>query len=355
MVEERLSFWALSRRMAMMYRFLLGGLAALVLMIGCSGGASNEETSVTIEPDLRGQKVEGALKVALLTPGNVNDSGWSAIANRGLIAIKEELGAETSQQVTKDAGIKDAMRSFAQDGYNLVIGHGFEYNDPAVETAKDFPKTVFVSSSGGGFGDNAGAFRFYLEEGFFLAGMIAGKESKSGTIAMIGGPDVPSIRSTFKAFEEGAKSVNPSIKVITKFTGKNDDVAAAQQATLQAIDEGADFLIHQTNNAVSGFFKACEERKVWCFGANEDQNGMSPRVVGSAVIKAEKPFVNLAKRIQDGTYKGGIELVGMKDGAIDFIFNTALIGEIAPETKTLVSEKQLMMTEGAFATPKDEF
>lgn len=337
-----------------MYRLLLGGLAALVLMVGCSGGAPTDETTV-IEPELRGEKIEGPLKVALLTPGNVNDSGWSAIAYRGLQAVEKDMGATVSQQVTKDAGIKDAMRSFAQEGYHLVIGHGFEYNDPAVETAKDFPKTVFVSSSGGGFSENAGAFRFYLEEGFYLAGLIAGMESKTGTVAMIGGPDVPSIRSTFRAFEEGAKAANPSIKVIEKFTGKNDDVAAAQQATLQAIDEGADFLIHQTNNAVSGFFKACEERKVWCFGANEDQNAMSTQVVGSAVIKAETPFLNLAKRIQDGAYAGGIELVGMKDGAIDFIFNTSAMGALKPETRTKVSERQLAMTDGTFEAPKDDF
>jgi basic membrane lipoprotein Med (substrate-binding protein (PBP1-ABC) superfamily) len=337
-----------------MKRLLLGVLAMMALLVGCTGGGEGE-TVTKIEPELRGSKVEGTLKVALLTPGNVNDSGWSAIANRGLEAIKKELGAETSQQVTKDAAIKDAMRSYGQDGYHLVIGHGFEYNEPAVEVAKDFGKTIFVSSSGGGSSANAGAFRFYLEEGFYLAGMIAGKMSKTGKVAMIGGPDVPSIRSTFKAFEAGAKESNPAVVVITKFTGKNDDVAAAKQATLQAIDEGADILIHQTNSAVTGFVSACEEKKVWAFGANEDQNKLSKQIIASAVIAAEKPFVALAKRVQEGTYKGGIELAGMKDGAIDFVFNPESTLVVDPDVKKSVTALMLAMSEEKFKAPKDEF
>lgn len=329
--------------------------AACVLLAGCSGGAP-DTTEVSVKPEsLPGKKVEGKLKVALLTPASVNDSGWSAIAYHGLMAVKDKDSAEVNQEVTKDANIKDAMRNYAQNGYNLVIGHGFEYNAPALEVAKDFPDTVFVTSGGAGTAENVGAIRFYLEEGFYLAGMIAGKLSKTGKVGMIGGPDVPSIRSTFKAFAAGAKESNPTIVVIEKFTGKNDDVAAAQQATLQAIDEGADVLIHQTNSGVSGFVKACEERKVWCFGANEDQNKLSKQFIASAIVKVDEPFLDLAQRVKDGTYKGAVELVGMKQGGVDFIFNPVNASVLPAGLKETITERQLQMVEGVFKTPKDEF
>lgn len=339
--------------MWVMVRLLLTSLIVLGVLIGCSGGAPDE--TVKIEPKLTTKAVEGQLKVALLTPASVNDSGWSAIAYEGVKAIESEEGAKVSHQVTKDAGIKDALRSYAQEGYNLIIGHGFEYNAPAVETAKDFPDTVFVTSGGGEFTTNAGAIRFYLEEGFYLAGMMAGKMTKTGKVGMIGGPDVPSIRSTFKAFAAGAKEANPSVIIIEKFTGKNDDVAAAQQATLQAIDEGADFLIHQTNSGVSGFIKACEERKVWAFGANEDQNSLSPQVLASAIIEVKQPFLDLAKEVKDGKFVGGIKLFGMKEGGIDFVLNPVNISSIPPEVKTEVDSKHEQMIFGTFKTPKDEF
>ncbi|MFM9871957.1 MAG: BMP family protein [Fimbriimonadaceae bacterium] len=338
-----------------MHRLFSLAMIALLVLVGCSGGAPDGEKTVTIEPKLQGKPVEGEFKVALLTPASVNDSGWSALGYKGLKAIEKDMGATVNQEVTKDASIKDAMRSYAQKGYQLVIGHGFEYNEPGVETAKDFPDTVFVSSSGSKMAPNAGAFRFYLEEGFYLAGMIAGKMTKTGKIGMIGGPDVPSIRSTFMAFEAGAKSVNPSVVVITKFTGKNDDVAAAQQATLQAIDEGADYLIHQANSGVTGFVKACEERKVWCFGANEDQNAMSSQMIGSALVDVEKPFVALAKKVKEGRYSGEVQLVGMTEGAVDFVLNPVNIGKLDPDVKELVTKMQLEMMEGRFATPKAEF
>jgi len=338
-----------------MHRLFTLAMIALVVLVGCSGGAPEGDKTVTIEPQLQGRPVEGEFKVALLTPASVNDSGWSALGYKGLQAIEKELGATVNQEVTKDASIKDAMRSYAQKGYQLIIGHGFEYNEPGVETAKDFPDAVFVSSSGSGTAVNAGAFRFYLEEGFYLAGMIAGKMTKTGTVGMIGGPDVPSIRSTFEAFAAGAKSVNPGVKVVTKFTGKNDDVAAAQQATLQAIDEGADYLIHQTNSGVSGFVKACEERKVWCFGANEDQNMMSAQMVGSAIIDVEKPFVDLAKLVKAGRYKGEVQLVGMEEGAVEFVMNPVNVALVDPEFKKELTTKQLDMMEGRFETPKAEF
>lgn len=348
-----------------MYRALsLGGrgawalfgsaLAGLVLLAGCSGGAPAAETRVEVDLPA-GRAVEGQLKVALLTPGSVNDSGWSAIAYRGLQAIERELGAQVNQQVTKDAEIRDAMRSYAQEGYHLVIGHGFEYNGPAVEVAKDFPGTVFVSSSGGESGANAGAFRFYLEQGFYLAGVMAGKMTKTGKVGMIGGPDVPSIRSTFKAFEAGAKSARPDVVVIEKFTGKNDDVAAAKQATLQAIAEGADMLIHQTNNAFPGFFSACEEKGVFAFGANEDQNDKSTQVLASAVILAEQPFLNLARLVKDGQYRGGIQLVGMEEKAVAFVVSPRMRSQIPADVMQAVDTAQANIIAGSFQVPKDEF
>jgi len=336
-----------------MTRWLIALFSILFVIVGCSGGENGDPVAIKDLPAAK--PVEGKLKVALLTPGNVNDSGWSALANRGLLAIEKELSAEVSQQTTKDAAIKDAMRSYAQDGYQLVIGHGFEYNGPAAEIAKDFPNTIFVSSSGGETGPNAGAFRFYLEQGFYLAGYIAGKQSKTGKVGMIGGPDVPSIRSTFKAFAAGAKAANSSVVVIEKFTGKNDDVAAAKQATLQAISEGADYLIHQTNSAVTGFFSACEEKNVWAFGANEDQNKLSPQCLASAVILAEKPFVSLAKAVKEGNYRGSVQLVGMQEGAVDFVLNAALANEIKSDVRAEIVKLQASMIEGGFEVPKDEF
>ena len=340
-----------------MIRKLLTGvvLASLVAMVGCSGGAPEGSEAEPLDASTIRQPVEGTLKVALLTPGAVNDSGWNAMAFEGLQAIESELGAEVSNQEALDAGIRDAMRSYAQDGYHLVLGHGFEYNEPANEVAADFPETVFVSSSGGQTSPNAGAFRFYLEQGFYLAGMLAGQMTKTNTVAMVGGPEVESIKSTFKAFRAGVMEVNPGCTVIEKFTGQNSDVAAAKQLTLQVISEGADFVIHQANAGASGVFEACEEKDVYCFGANLNQNEASPKVIASAVIVAEPAFVALAKSIQDGSYQGGIQLMGMEEGAVGFVVNPALAREIPQDVRSKIDATTLGILNGDIEVPKDDF
>lgn len=337
-----------------MRSFLALAAVALVLA-GCTGG-SGTSTATPDAPKEAPKAAEGTLKVALLTPGNVNDSGWNALAYEGLQKVKADVGAEIQNSEAKDAGIKDAMRSYAQKGFNVVFGHGFEYNEPAILVAKDFPNTVFISSSGAQTAPNVGAFRFYLEQGFYLAGYMSGMMTKSGTVAMIGGPEFPSIKSTFKAFKAGAEAAKPGIKVIETFTGDGSDSVKAKQATEKAIEQGADFVIHQANAAAQGVFEACKEKNVMAFGANLDQNNNpSGVVVASATIVAGNAFVDIAKAVKEGTFKGGIALKGMDIGAIDFVFNPAMDAKIPADVKTKIEALKADIKSGKLVIPKDEF
>jgi len=325
--------------------------AAAALVVGCNG--SSNETGSTPTPTAN----SGAdFKVALLTPGPVSDAGWCAMAYDGLQQIKTQMGATVNNQEAKGTQISDAMRTYAQQGYNLVIGHGYEYNEPEIKVAGDFPKTVFVSSSGGSTAANAGAFRFYLEQGFYLAGEMAGKMTKTGKIAMIGGESVPSIESTFKAFIAGAKAANPKVEVIKIYCGSFDDPAKAKLSTLQAINQGADFVIHQANAAAQGVFDACKEKGVYAFGSNADQNAnQSGAVIGSAVIIAGPAFLDLAKQVKEGTYKGSIQLMGMDKGTIGFVINPAMQSKVPADVQKMLVDDAAKIKSGALVVPMDKF
>ena len=336
------------------------GLSAL-LLVGCSGGTSESNnaspstgnTPTSSNADT-GKKSD--FKVALLTPGPVNDSGWCALAYDGLQGIKSDLNVEVANQVAGGSDIKEAMRSYAQKGYKLVFGHGYEYNEPGFEVAKDFPDTVFVSSSGSKTSKNAGAIRFYLEQSFYLAGVLAGKASKTGVVGMVGGPNVPSIESTFKAFQAGAESVNPKIQVLKAYTGSNDDVAKAKQVAEQMIGKKADFLIHQANAGAQGVFNAAKEGKIWAFGANSNQNdNESGVVVGSALIVGKPAFLEVAKLVKDGKFDGNVIQLGMDKGAIDFVYNDKLKSQLPPDAIAKVEEVKKDILSGKFVVPKDKF
>jgi basic membrane lipoprotein Med (substrate-binding protein (PBP1-ABC) superfamily) len=149
-------------------------------------------------------------RVGLLTPGSINDGGWNAIAYEGLQRTKSELGAEISHQETKTpAEMLEGFRAYGSKGFDVAFGHGFEYQDPAKTAAAEFPKTIFVTTSGTTVLPNVSPMRFELEEATYLLGVIAARESKTGKAGLVGGINLPSIASTFLAFKAGAQSVNP--------------------------------------------------------------------------------------------------------------------------------------------------
>jgi basic membrane protein A len=329
-------------------------LSLWIVLIGVAGllaGCSGEKASPV------GDGAKKTLKVALITPSPVNDSGWSAMAYRGLEGIRDELKAEVQNVVASTPqDIKDAMRSYAQKGFDLVIGHGYEYNVIGMEVGKDFPNTVFVSSSGDKTATNVGTFRFYLEQAMYVLGSVAAKMSKSGVLGMVGGPNVPSIESTFQAFEAGAKQARGDIRVLKAYTNSNDDVGAAKQQTLAFIDQGADFIIHQANAAAQGVFEACKERHVLALGTNSDQTSAAPdTVLASAVIEAKPVFIELAREVQEGHFKTGVRLRGMADGAISIAWNPGLMSRVTPDVKAMADDLAKRITAGEVTVPKLEF
>ncbi|MEI8282359.1 MAG: BMP family protein [Armatimonadota bacterium] len=339
-----------------MTKFLgLLSLSALFL-VGCnsSSTANNEPTTTNTAANAPAPKSD--FKVALITPGPINDSGWCALAYDGLQGIHKDLDVEVANSVASGNDIKEAMRSYAQKGFKLVFGHGYEYNEPGVLVAKDFPDTVFVSSSGSLTSKNAGAIRFYLEQSFYLAGVLAAKTSKTGVVGMVGGPDVPSIKSTFNAFRAGAMATNPKIQVLEVFTGSNDDVAKAKQAAEQMIQKKADVLIHQANNGAKGVFNACKEGKVWALGANLNQNDdESGVVIGSANIVAKPAFLEVAKLVKEGKFDGSVIQLDMAKGAIDFVFNEKLKANLPADAVAAVEAVKQDILSGKLVVPKDKF
>ncbi len=329
---------------------------ALVTAFGCSNAGS--DSAEVKKPDPKAATGDrpktGKLKVALLTPGPVTDNGWSAMAYEGLQGIKSDLDADVANQEATGAKIKDAMRSYANDGYQLVFGHGYEYNEVGNTLAAEFPNTVFVSSSGDKFSKNSGAFRFALEEGFYVAGYMAATMSKTGKLGMVGGPNVPSIESTFDAFVAGAKAAKPSVEVKKVYTNENADIAKAKLATLELIGQGCDFLIHQANAGASGFFDACKEKGVHAFGSNANQNDQDA-VIASAVIVAKPAFVTLAKEVSEGKYTGAVRQFSMKDGAIDFVISPKMASMVPAELTKKIDEIKADLKSGKLKAPMKQF
>src|SRR5215831_16692514 len=188
--------------------FSTGFNIGLCLLLSACGG--REKTP--------GPSTDGAFRVALLTPGPVSDQSWHAGAYQGLLRIRDSLGAKVSNIQTKTpAEFEDNFRQYGEQGYSLVFGHGFEYQDAAKRVSPEFPKTIYVTTSGTTTGPNLAGLAFGFAEPSYLAGMMAAAVTKSNKLGVIGGTKLPPVVESFSAFEAGARAVKPNVSIVTSF------------------------------------------------------------------------------------------------------------------------------------------
>lgn len=301
-------------------------------------------------------------KVALLTPGSISDAGWNALAYEGLKRIEKELGAEVSHVESKTPSQwEEHFRFYASKGYDLVFGHGFEYQEPAKAVAPDFPDTVFITTSGNTVLDNVSPIVFELEEATYLLGVISGMMTQTGKIGLVGGMNIPPINSTFFAFEKGAKSVNPNIKVSRSYVGDWENIGKAKELTLSQITEGADFIFHNADAAGRGAFHAVEETRktgkdVYAFGSNRDQNDIAPDAILASAAIDTKAFVYAANLVKTGTFEPMVMWMGMSlDETVKLIYNPKLKGRIPEEVQAKVEAIRQKILTGEFKAPRVKF
>jgi basic membrane lipoprotein Med (substrate-binding protein (PBP1-ABC) superfamily) len=186
--------------------------SALVTVLACGTDRSPRARAGSSESSAKAD----SFRVALLTPGPISDRSWNGGAYAGLVAIRDSLGATVSHVQTKTpAEFEENFRQYGAQGYNLVIGHGFEFQDAAVRVAPDFPKTLYLTTSGNTVRANVAGLEFAFEEASYLAGILAAGMTKSGVIGAIGGTELPPVKRSFAAYAAGAHSANPQVAFVT--------------------------------------------------------------------------------------------------------------------------------------------
>jgi len=317
-------------------------LFAVTLLAACRGGANQAD----------------GFKVALLTPGPISDAGWNAGAYEGLMRIRDSLGAEVSHVETKTpAEFEEAFRDYARRGYRLVFGHGFEFQDAAARVGADFPNTIFITTSGSTVRPNVSPMVFELEEGTYLAGMLAGGITRTGKVGFVGGIRLPPVEGTYLGFAGGVHAVRPDAEVMQAYIGNFEDVAAAKENALAQIRRGADVLIHNADAASFGLFQAVRESPgVLALGANKDQNAVAPDViVASATLDVPHALLVMARTVKEGRFQPGVRLLGIRDGVVDIAFNEALAARVPGTLRRRIAAARDSIIAGTLRVPRVEF
>lgn len=278
-------------------------------------------------------------KVALLTPGPISDQSWNGGAYDGLLRIRDTLGAKVSHIQTKTpAEFDENFRQYGAQGYDLVFGHGFEFQDAALRVAPDYPHTIYVTTSGTSTAKNVAGIEFAFEEASYLAGMVAGATTKTGTIGMIGGTELPPVKRSFAAFALGARATNPNVKTVVSYIGNWDDVSAGKEQALAQISRNIDIIFQNADAAGLGVFQAAKEtQNVRVIGSNSNQNNVAPEVtIGSVMIDLPKAFLRVAREVKSGKFTPRVISLGLHDDMVRFIYNPRLESTIPAHVRAQV-------------------
>jgi basic membrane protein A and related proteins len=287
----------------------------------------------------------------LLTPGPISDQSWNGGAYQGLLRIRDSLGAQISHIQTKTpAEFEENFRQYGAADYDLVFGHGFEFQNAAQAVAPSFPRTQYVVTSGNTSGRNVSGMVFGFAEPSYLAGMIAGAMTHSNRIGLIGGTELPPVRESFQAFTDGVRATNRAARVVTAYIGNWDDVSAGKEQALAQLASGVDVIFQNADAAGLGVIQAVREASnAWVFGTNSNQNDIAPEVtLGSVAIDLPHAFLTVARQVHDHTFVPGLITLGMRQQVVDLILNPRVASRIPPPIRHAVDSTRALMLHGKF-------
>lgn len=265
---------------------------------------------------LAAQSALPAPRVAASFAGRIDDRGFDAAGWQGLERARSELGVSTSH-VEGVLPIREAMVAalsrLATGGADLVIAHGAQFNESAVEVAARFPRQRFVVTQGSVTGVNLASYEVLQEESAYLAGVLAGGMSVSGQVGHLGGLRTRWALKSRAAFAAGAQVMRPDVKLLTHFVGSADDAQAARRAATAMAEARADVLFAMLEGGRVGVTELCRERGLHLIGAGDDWVAQEPGVyIGSAVADMSLTVFEAVRDLrEDRLYPGTLRRLGL--------------------------------------------
>jgi basic membrane protein A len=253
-------------------------------------------------------------RIALVTDALFSDGGWGAAAFNAAKQLETNYGYEVAYaENIAIPEIETTLRQYSQDGYNLIIAHGFEWGDPAVRVGAEFPDTKYVVFTGLVNSSNVASIFPMQQEGSFLLGALGAMMTQTGAIGYVGGDRYPNIINIFQGFQQGAKHINPDMRLVGTYIGDFDNPAGGKEAGLAQINSGADFLFHVADTSGHGVIEAAKERGLFAFGAVSDQNALAPdTVLTSFVLDIDKAFDQIVRTVVENRFEGKIYKPGLE-------------------------------------------
>lgn len=283
--------------------------------------------------------------------GGKFDKSFNEAAFNGATRWAEETGGKFRDiELQTEAQREQALRRFAESGANPVVTMGFAMADPLSTVAPDYPDTKFVAIDVTWLSvPNIRQIGFAEHEGSYLVGMLAAMASKSGTVGFVGGMDIPLIRHFGCGYAQGAKAVNPDVKIVANMTGTTpaawNDPVKGSELTKAQISQGADVIYAAAGGTGVGVLQTAADEGVLSIGVDSNQNHLHPG----------KVLTSMLKRVDVAVYeamKAGVDLetgvfnMGLAEEGVGYALDENNAALISADMQAAVDEARQKIIDG---------
>jgi simple sugar transport system substrate-binding protein len=295
---------------------LLAATSIAVFAVACS---KQEAPAPKADPKKEEAKKAEPAKIGFVYVSPVGDAGWTSQHHAGRDAMQKALGDRVTtsfvEKVPEGADAERVIRDLAQQGHQLIFTTSFGFMNPTLKVAEEFPNVKFEHATGYKTAPNLAAYNVRFYEGRYLAGMIAGKSSKTNTLGYVAAFPIPEVLQGINAFTLGARAVNPKAQVRVVWVNSWYDPGKERDAANALIGQGADVVTHHTDS--TAVVATAEEKGKMAVAYHSDMSKFGPKAQLAAVTHHWGAYYT--KRTQamlDGTWASGSVWMGMADGAI---------------------------------------
>jgi simple sugar transport system substrate-binding protein len=333
-------------------------LAALLAAAALAGCGKKEEVKPAASPAPAPAPVAAPapppepLKVGFIYVGPVGDAGWSYAHDLGRKHIEGKFGDKIKttfvEKVPEGADAERVIRDLVAQGNKLIFATSFGYMDAMEKVAKDHPDVKFEHATGYKTAANFRVYEASFYEDAYIAGVVAGKTTKTNVIGFVGSFPIPEVLRNINAFTLGAQSVNP--KVSTKVVWVNTwfDPPKESEAAQSLINSKADVLLQNTDS--TAVLQTAEKNGKYAFGWDSDMSAFAPKAhLGSCVVNWGPYYEKSVRETLDKSWKTEVTKWGTKEGINDFV---KIADFVSDDTKAAVDKVKAGLKDGSFAVFK---
>lgn len=262
---------------------------------------------------------QAPLKVAFVYVAPVMDTGWVHQHDEGRKAVQAAFGGRVEatyvENVPEGPDAERVIRDLARQGNKLIFTPSFGYMEPTLKVAKEFPDVKFESITGYKTAPNVAVANARYYEGRYLAGIVAGRMTKTNVAGYVAGFPIPEVLQGINAFTLGMRSVNPKAQVKVVWLNAWFDPARERDAAMTLFDANADVVaFHTASDAV---MRAAQERGKMAVAYHSDMRNAAPDAQIAAVTHHwGEYYVQRTQAVLDGTWKPGNVWGGVKQRMI---------------------------------------